>query len=119
MFVKIGPGRKGKADWLAAGREPLALLGDKPTKKCPSAGGCVSKSHEWQYLYSQALNFMYVIELAIAIFIVATFPEKRIVKSDDSNKESIAATDPEIELLIDGADHFYNAGMWLKKPVHN
>ena len=46
MFVKIGPGRKGKADWLAAGREPLALLRDKLTKKCPSAGGCVSKSHE-------------------------------------------------------------------------
>ena len=62
---------------------------------------------------------MYVIELAIAIFIVATFPEKRIVKLDDSSKESIGVTDREIELSIDGADHFYNAGMWQKKPVHN
>ena len=62
---------------------------------------------------------MYVIELAIAIFIVATFPEKRIVQSDDNKKESLAVSDPVIELSIDGADHFYNAGMWLKKPVHN
>ena len=64
-------------------------------------------------------QFMYVIELAIAIFIVATFPEKRIVKSDDRNKESVGIPDPVIELSIDGADHFYNAGMWIKKPVHN
>jgi hypothetical protein len=62
---------------------------------------------------------MYVIELAVAIFIVATFPEKRIVKSNDVNKESLAVSDAVIELSIDGADHFYNAGMWLKKPVHN
>ena len=62
---------------------------------------------------------MYVIELAIAIFIVATFPEKRIVQSDYNKKESLAASDPVIELSIDGVDHFYNAGMWLKKSVHN
>ena len=62
---------------------------------------------------------MYVIELAIAIFIVATFPKKRTVKSDDRTKESVGIPDPVIELSIDGADHFYNAGMWLKKPVHN
>ena len=62
---------------------------------------------------------MYVIELAIAIFIVATIPEKRIVNSDNRTKESVGVTEPEIELSIDGADHFYNAWMWLKKPVHN
>ena len=40
---------------------------------------------------------MYVIELAIAIFIVATFPEKRTVKSDDRTKESVGIPDPVIE----------------------
>lgn len=62
---------------------------------------------------------MYVIELVIAIFIVATLPEKRVFKPDNRKKDSALSPDPVIELSIDGADHFYNAGMWLKKPVNN
>ena len=54
---------------------------------------------------------MYVIELAIAIFIVATLPEKRVFKPDNRKKDSVLSPDPVIELSIDGADHFYNAGM--------
>ena len=62
---------------------------------------------------------MYVIELAIAIFIAATLPKKQVLKSDNRKKDAVLLPEPVIELSIDGADHFYNAGMWLKKPVNN
>ena len=46
---------------------------------------------------------------------VATFPEKRIIKSDNNKKNSVLLPNLILELSIDGVDHFYNTGMWLKK----
>ncbi len=62
---------------------------------------------------------MYVIDLVVAIFIVATFPKNREDISQVTETDPKFSPDHVIELSIDGVDHFYNAGMWLKKTVHN
>jgi hypothetical protein len=64
---------------------------------------------------------MYVLEFAIAVFLLATMPEDKSCVSDepvsDSTKYPMIAT--EEALLIEGTEYVLRAGMWLSKETAN
>ena len=64
---------------------------------------------------------MYVLEFAIAVFLLATMPEDKISDSDETVVAAIKhpeiATDEAI--LIEGTDYVLRGGMWLSKETAN
>ena len=64
---------------------------------------------------------MYVLEFAIALFLLATIPDDRQVGFDepviDTTKYPTIATEEVI--LIEGAEYVLRAGMWLSKETAN
>ena len=64
---------------------------------------------------------MYVLEFAIALFLLATMPENKSYVSaeqvSDSTKYPIIATEDAI--LIEGTEYVLRAGMWLSKEIAN
>lgn len=64
---------------------------------------------------------MYILEFAIALFLLATMPENKSYVSDDpisdSTKYPMIATEEAI--LIEGTEYMLRAGMWLSKETAN
>ena len=64
---------------------------------------------------------MYVLEFAIAVFLLATMPDNKSYVSaelvSDSTEFSMIAAEEEI--LIDGIEYMLRAGMWLSKEIAN
>ena len=64
---------------------------------------------------------MYVLEFAMALFLLATMPDDKSSGSDQplvgATKYSTIATEEVI--LIEGAEYVLRAGMWLSKETAN
>lgn len=64
---------------------------------------------------------MYVLEFAIALFLLATMPENKSYVSaeavSDSTRYPMIATEEPI--LIEGTEYVLRAGMWLSKEIAN
>ena len=64
---------------------------------------------------------MYVLEFAIAVFLLATMPEDK--RSDSDETVVVAIKHPKIAteeaILIEGTEYVLRAGMWLSKETAN
>ena len=62
---------------------------------------------------------MYVLEFAIAVFLLATMPDEK--RSDSHEPVVEATTDQQIAseevILIEGTEYVLRAGMWLSKET--
>ena len=62
---------------------------------------------------------MYVLEFAIALFLLATMPDENSSSSDESVIEATTyqKISSEEVFLIEGTEYVFRAGMWLSKEI--
>ena len=64
---------------------------------------------------------MYVLEFALALFLLATMPDDQCADSDEPvvDATKYPKIDPEDAILIEGTEYVLRAGMWLSKETVN